>query len=206
MKYSPRFRLFPTAEQREQLDWTRDIVRQTYNHGLYRFNQLPESAGTVKQRVRQIRDELPDLKESWTDLTQVYSKVLQTVIERIATNIENLGKLKAKGYDVGSLNWKRPRDFRSFTYNQSGFELDKKSGPNGRGLLSLSKLGDIRIRLHRDLPADTDIKEVTIKKEPTGAWYASLTVDVAEPEKPAVDTLSPDDCVGIDLGIGKLHL
>jgi putative transposase len=128
MKYSPRFRLFPTTEQREQLDWTRDIVRQTYNHGLYRFNQLPESAGTVKQRVRQIRDELPKLKESWTDLTNVYSKVLQTAIERIATNIANLGKLKAKGYDVGSLNWKRPQDFRSFTYNQSGFELDKKSG------------------------------------------------------------------------------
>lgn len=62
MKYSPRFRLFPTSEQHEQLDWTRDTVRQIYNHGLYRFNQLPDSAGTVKQRVRQIRDELPELK------------------------------------------------------------------------------------------------------------------------------------------------
>lgn len=121
MEYSPRFRLLPTEEQRETMDWTRNTVRQVYNHGLYRFNQLDESNGTVKQRVTQIRDELPELKQDWTDLQDVYSKVLQTHIERIARNISNLGKLKKKGYNVGSLNWKKPREFRSFTYNQSGF-------------------------------------------------------------------------------------
>ena len=109
MKYGLRYPLFPeTDSQEESLDWTRDIVRQTYNHGLYRFDQIPESEGTVKQRVTKIRDELPELKTWWTDLKQVYLKVLQTAIERIATNVTNLGKLKAKGYDVGSLNWKKP--------------------------------------------------------------------------------------------------
>lgn len=108
MKFSPRCRLFPTPEQREQLDWTCDTIRQVYNHCLYRLNQLPEAAGTVNQRVRQIRDELPELKTWWTALTDVYSKVLQTAIERIGTNIDNLGKLKAKGYIIGTLNWKRP--------------------------------------------------------------------------------------------------
>jgi hypothetical protein len=58
----------------------------------------------VKQRVTKIRDELPELKQWWTDLQGVYSKVLQTHVERIARNIENLGKLKAKGYKIGSLN------------------------------------------------------------------------------------------------------
>ncbi|MGM0604943.1 MAG: RNA-guided endonuclease InsQ/TnpB family protein, partial [Halobacteriota archaeon] len=201
MEYSPRFRLVPTTEQRETLDWTRNTVRQVYNHGLYRFKQLPESEGTVKQRVRQIRDELPELKTWWTDLQDVYSKVLQTHIERIARNIINLGKLKTKGYNVGSLNWKKPREFRSFTYNQSGFKLDQKSGPNGRGFLYLSKIGWIPIRLHRDILEDAEIKEVTVKKEPTGAWYASFCIDVEQPEKPPVESLTTDDCVGIDLGV-----
>lgn len=203
--YSPRFRLLPTTEQREALDWTRNVVRQTYNHGLREFNQIPEDAGTLRQRVWSVRDQLPAMKDWWPDLKQVYSTVLQKAIERIRTNINNLGKLKAKGYDVGSLNWKAPREFRSFTYRQSGFELDKKSGPTGRGLLILKKLKgetrEIPVRLHRDLPDHEQIKEVTLKKEPTGAWYVSFCIDVDEPEKPAVEDITPDDTVGIDLGV-----
>jgi|AntDeeMetagen134_2_1112570.scaffolds.fasta_scaffold07499_1 hypothetical protein len=89
--YSPRFRLFPTEEQ----------------------------------RVWMVRDTLPALKDWWPDLKQVYFTVLQKAIERIRDNIQNLGKLKSKGYNVGSLSWKRPREYRSFMYRQSGFELDK---------------------------------------------------------------------------------
>lgn len=151
MYYNYKSRLKTSEAHCEALDRHRDICRQIYNHGLYRLNQIPETAGTVKQRIRQIRDELPDLKTEWTALTDVYSKVLQTTIERIATNIKRLGTLKENGHKVGQLKWKPPRDFRSFTYNQSGFELDKKGGQT---VLSLSKLGDIPIRLHRDTPTD----------------------------------------------------
>lgn len=159
MEYSPRYRLFPSTEQRANLDWTRNIVRQVYNHALHQFNQIPEDAGTLRQRVWQVRDTLPQLKQQWTDLKQVYSTVLQKAVERIRTNINNLSKLKAKGYDVGSLNWKGPREYRSFTYRQSGFELDKKSGPRGRSILRLKKVHgetlEIPIRLHRNLPEHT---------------------------------------------------
>ncbi|WP_181693488.1 helix-turn-helix domain-containing protein, partial [Natronomonas sp. LN261] len=119
MKYSPRFRLFPTEEQRDAMDWQRDTVRQLYNHALREFNKIPEDAGTLRQRVWSIRDTLPALKDWWPDLNKVYSTVLQKAVERIWDNINNLGKLKANGYDVGSLNWKKPREYRSFTYRQS---------------------------------------------------------------------------------------
>ena len=162
MDYALKYRLFPNSQQREQLDWVRDTVRQLYNHALHRFNRIPESAGTVKQRVQKVRDEIPALKDWWTDLTNVYSTVLQQAVEQIATNIENLGKLKENGFDVGSLNWKAPHEYRSFTYRQRGFELDEKSGPTGRGTLTLKKVDgdtiDVPIRLHRPIPDDTDIK------------------------------------------------
>jgi putative transposase len=123
------------------MDWTRNTVRQAYNHGLYRFDQLDESDGTLEQRVSRIRDEPLELKTWWTESQDVYSKVLHTHVERIARNIENLEKRKKKGYNVGSSNWKNPRESRSFTYNRSGFELDHKNGPDGRRLLYLSKVG-----------------------------------------------------------------
>jgi putative transposase len=199
--YDYRFALAPTDEHRHRLAWTLDVVRQVYNHGLHRFNRIPESAGTVAERVRLIRGELPELKDSWEELTDVYSKVLQTAIERIQTNVENLGKLRAKGYDVGSLNWKGTREFRSFTYNQRGFELDEKSGSAGWGELHLSKIGDVPVRLHRSLPDEGDVKQVTLKRDATGEWFACVSVDHDTPAKPDPAAIDPDDCVGIDLGV-----
>jgi putative transposase len=187
------------------MDWQRNTVRQLYNHALNEFNRISKNAGTLRQRVWMVRDMLPALKDWWPDLNQVYSTVLQKAVERIRDKIQNLRKLKTKGYDVGSLNWKKPRGFRRFTYRQSGFELDKKSGPDGRGLLVLKKLKgktqEIPIRLHRDLPDYDSIKEVTLKKAPTGAWYVSFCIETETPEKPSVEDIDPDDAVGLDLGV-----
>ncbi|QZA89141.1 transposase [Salinarchaeum sp. IM2453] len=201
MHYAYRFQLKPTDQQREVLDYHRDTCRQLYNHALREFDKIPESAGTLNQRVRQVRDQLPALKDWWDKLNDLYATVAQAAVMRIEDSIKALSELKKKGYSVGSLNWKLPREFRSFTYVQSGFEFDKK---NGQTVLSLSKLADIPIECHRDIPDDETIKEVTLKKEPTGEWYASLAVDDKEkPEKPSLDEINTDDMVGIDVGILK---
>ena len=197
MRYAYRFRLDPTPEQRELLDHHRDTCRQLYNHALNEFEKIPESAGTLTQRVRQVRDQLTDLKGWWDDLNDLYSTVAQAAVMRIEDSIKALSQLKQSGYNVGSLNWKAPEDFRSFTYIQSGFEFDSKNGQTG---LSLSKLADVPLIKHHTIPDTETIKQVTIKKEPTGDWFASFVVDGKEtPEKPT----DPDRCVGIDVGILK---
>ncbi len=197
MRYAYRFRLDPTPEQRELLDHHRDTCRQLYNHALNEFEKIPESAGTLNQRVRQVRDQLTDLKGWWDDLNDLYSTVAQAAVMRIEDSIKALSQLKQNGYNVGSLNWKAPEDFRSFTYIQSGFEFDSKNGQTG---LSLSKLADVPLIKHHTIPDTETIKQVTIKKEPTGDWFASFVVDGKEtPEKPT----DPDRCVGIDVGILK---
>jgi len=202
MNYNYRYRLKPTERQRETLDYHRDTCRQLYNHALSRFNQIPEDEGTAEKRVRKIREGLPDLKDWWNALTDVYSKVFQPTVMRVAKNVKALGKLKEQGYKVGELRWKSPREFRSFTYNQSGFELDKKSGQT---VLSLSKLADIPITLHRPLPDDATIKEVTLKKEKTGEWFAifGIEMDTEPPAKASLDEIDADEMVGIDVEILK---
>ncbi len=66
-------------------------------------------------------------------------------------------------------------------------------------VLSLSKLADLPIRLHRAIPDNAELKQVTLKKEPTGVWFATFGVeaDREPPKKP--DELT--DVVGIDVGI-----
>jgi putative transposase len=197
MHYAYRYRLHPTKSQQETLEYYRDTCRQLYNHALNEFNKIPESAGSLKQRVRQIRDQLPSLKDWWTDLNDLYATVSQAAVMRIEDSVNALSGLKQNGHNVGSLNWKAPSEFRSFTYVQSGFEFDKK---NGKTVLSLSKLADIPITVHREIPNDVTVKEVSIKKEQTDEWYASFAVEgKEEPAKP--DNLNR--CVGIDVGILK---
>ena len=197
MYYAYKYRLKPSNAHREELGRHRDICRQLYNHTLYRLNEYQDEHGKLPSMTT-LRSEILDLKKWWDGLSDVYSKVLQTVVERLFDNLKGLSALKQNGYDVGQLKWKPPREFRSFTYSQSGFKLDKKGGQT---VLSLSKLADIPIRLHRAIPDDAELKQVTLKKEPTGEWFATFGVqmDHEPPEPPE----NPEKCVGIDVGICK---
>ena len=129
---------------------------------------------------------------------KLHSKVLQKVVQRLYDNLSTLSGRKENGHHVGTLNWKAPGEYRSFTYSQSGFKLKNTSG---RTRLWLSKLGDIPLTFHRDLPDDAEIKTVTVKQELTGKWYAILGVETPDdpPEKPE----NPEQWVGIDVGILK---
>ena len=187
-----RFRLNPTPAQAEQLAWTLDTCRQAYNHFLHRLNHVEGTSSYSEQ------ERLPKLKQWWTDLKDVHSKVLQKVVQRLYDNLSTLKGLKENGYRVGQLRWKGTGYYHSFTYSQSGFKLDKKSD---RDELYLSKIGSVPVVVHRDLPTGTTVKSVTIKREPTEKWYAVLSVETPDelPEKPD----DPKQMVGIDVGILK---
>ena len=192
MRYNYRYRLNPSDTHRETLDYHRDLYRQVYNHFLHRLNR--EDGTTKYGEINQ----LPSIKKWWDDLSELYSRTLQNVVERLYTNLSRLKDAKDAGRKVGLLKWKAPADYRSFTYRQSGFEL-KNTG--GQPVLRLSKIGEIPVRLHRDIPNGAKLKQVTVKKEPTGEWFAVFGIETPDdpPEKP----YELSDVVGIDVGILK---
>jgi len=192
MNYNYRYRLNPSDALAKRLAWTVDTCRQVYNHFLHRLNRVDDTSAYSEQK------RLPELKDWWTDLKQVHSKVLQKVVQRLYDNLSTLRGRKDNGYRVGTLNWKGPGEYRSFTYSQSGFELKDTSG---RTRLRLSKLGTIPLTFHRDLPDEATIKTVTVKQEPTGNWYAVLGVETPDDRPEKSDELT--DVVGLDVGILK---
>ncbi|WP_394740119.1 RNA-guided endonuclease InsQ/TnpB family protein [Natronococcus roseus] len=192
MRYNYRYRLNPTNEIHERLAWTVDTCRQVYNHFLHRLNREDGTSAYSEQSV------LPNLKDWWTDLKQVHSKVLQKVVQRLYDNLSTLKGRKDNGYRVGELKWKAPQEYRSIKYSQTGFELNNTSG---RTVLSLSKIGDIPMIYHRDVPDEATIKEVVVKQEPTGEWFAVLGIETEDDAPPKPKKL--EDCVGIDVGILK---
>ncbi|PHQ43987.1 transposase [Halorubrum sp. C191] len=199
MEYSHRYSVYPTRQVAAELDRHIDIHRQAYNYTLYEYENVDadDIVSAYKHHSR-----LPDWKDEFPVFSDVHSKALQRTVTRFYQNLTGLFEQKQNGRKVGKLNWKSPREFQSMTYSQSGFELKNTSGR--RATLWLSKIGDIKIRYHREIPDEAAIKEVTVKKETTGDWFVSFGLETDEadlPEKPDVDSLDTDNSVGVDLGI-----
>ena len=199
MEYSHRYPAYPTQEVAAELERHIDIHRQAYNYTRYEYqNKNADDIGSAYKH----HSRLPDWKQAFPVFSKVNAKALQRTVTRFYQNLSNLRKKKEKGYNIGMLKWKSPTEYRSMTYSQHGFELKNTSGR--RATLWLSKIGDIKLRYHRETPDRADIKEVTIKKETTGEWFVSFgleTDDADLPEKPDVDSLNVSNSVGIDLGI-----
>ena len=202
MEYDYRYRAYPdhnnlVSKAERQLD----IHRQAYNHTRHEYNHNQSNIGSVYSHQKR----LPDWKNEFPVFAEVHSKALQKTVGRFYKNLSRLKEKKEKGYKVGELKWKSPREYQSITYSQSGFELKNTSGQNtNTATLWFCKIGDIPIRYHRPIPDHATIKEVTLKKEKTGEWYVCITVEVEDenlPDKTPAEDLEADDCVGIDLGI-----
>jgi putative transposase len=190
MQLTYRFRLYPSRAQEEKLLATLDSCRWLYNNFLERLNR--KENGKTPGRYR-LQATLPELKQSHPELKQVHSKVLQMVLHQLYSNLRAITELKRNGRKVGRLRFKGKGRFKSFTYNQSGFKIVE--GKNKRKELWLSKIGAIPIVLHRNL--DGEAKQVHIKRERSGKWFACFSVEVEE--APKVRGISRP--VGIDIGI-----
>jgi len=202
MWYDYRFRAYPdrtgvAAEVERHID----VHRQAYNHTCYEYQTLDTDEDKIGSAY-QHQKRLTEWKDEWSVFSEVHSKALQKTVERFYDNLSNLSEKKQNGHNVGRLKWKSPREYQSMTYSQSGFELKNTSGRTAT--LWLSKIGDIHIRYHHPIPDNATIKEVTLKKETTGEWYVTFDLEVEDatlPEKPDVDDVDVEDCVGLDLGI-----
>jgi putative transposase len=113
--------------------------------------------------------------------------VLQNISKRIRDAYHGYYARRKAGLKAGKPRFKSGRGYKSMTYPQSGFKVEGDT-------LNLSKIGSIRIRLHR--PLGGDVKTLTVKRMPSERWYAVFCCEVeAQPrEKPHRD-------VGIDLGL-----
>ena len=188
---SYKFRLYPSKKEETKLMETLDLCRQTYN---FLLQELNEQKVIDKSQIQGI---IPDLKICEPKFNKLYSKTMQYECYRLFSNLRSLSKSKEKRNKVGSLRFKGKNWFKTFTYNQSGFKLIE-TGKRFQ-TLKLSKIGEIKIRAHRNIKGK--IKQVTIKKEQSGKWFATITTE--EPNK-LENKLNLNKAVGIDLGLTNI--
>ena len=182
-----RFRLYPSKATEQKLQRTLDLCRFTYN------NLLDEFSSWDSISRYELQSRIVDLQICYPELKEVYSKTLQYENYRLFSNLQALGETKKKGRKVGRLRFKGKGWFKTIHYNQSGYKMIM-TGKRCQ-TLKLSKVGEIPIRCHRQFSGN--IKQVVVKREPSGKWFASLITD----EQKQVTKKPIKNVVGIDLGL-----
>ncbi len=185
-----KYRLYPTKQQEQKLTWTLDRTRELYNAALQERREMYKYTGKGTTYNAQA-NQLPEIKETREEYKEIHSQVLQDVLRRVDKAMKAFFRRVKNGETPGYPRYQSASRYDSFTYPQTGFSLTHDNR------LCLSKIGTIKVKLHRDIQGT--IKTCTIKREGEH-WYVCLACEVeACPRLPYTD-----EVIGIDLGVSKL--
>ena len=180
-------RLFPTSAQRTSLEKVLEICRWVYNDTLAIRKESYEQTGKSIS-LYDTNKLLTVWKAAKPVLAQVHSQVLQNVQARVELAYQAFfRRVKAGEKEPGFPRFRGKGRYDRFTFKQFGFKLEGDR-------LTLSKIGEVRVKLHRPLCAT--IKTLTIQRDAVGNWYACFSCE-CEPSP-----LEPSHkVVGVDLGL-----
>jgi putative transposase len=181
------YRIYPTKKQETRLNETLYECRWLYNHLLEMRKKAYEHEGTSLSCYGQ-QATYPMLKQERPSLNTVHSQVLQNVAVRIDLAFKAFFRRCKAGEKPGFPRFRGADRYDSFTFPQSGFQIDEQ------GKLSASGIGHLKMVLHR--PLRGKLKTLTLRRSATSKWYASFSVECDPQRLPACS-----EPVGIDVGL-----
>ena len=180
-----KVRLYPTPEQEVLLAQHFGCARWWWNFGLNKSIETYRETGKGLGRSA-LNALLPVLKKDketeW--LGECYSQVLQAVTLNLTTAYKNFFEGRAR-----FPRFKSKQGKQSIQYPQNVKVI------NGAVKLP-GKVGTVKAKIHRQI--EGTIKTVTVSKEPSGKYYASILTEM-EGENPSPST--EGRLIGIDLGL-----
>ncbi|MFF7261872.1 RNA-guided endonuclease InsQ/TnpB family protein [Streptomyces sp. NPDC101112] len=193
------FRLYPDAGQRTALARAFGCARVVFNDAV-RAREDARQAGqpfpTAGQLSRELITEAKRTKErSW--LGEVSAVVLQQALRDAEAAYRNFfASLKGtrKGPKLGAPRFKSRKDVRQSVR----FTANARWSITGNGRLSLPKIGAVKVKWSRMLPATPT--SVTVVMDAAGRYFASFVIET-DPAADATRMPATDQSIGIDLGL-----
>ena len=189
MNRAMRFRIEPNKTQRELFEKTFGSCRFLYNRMLSDRLTAEKIGEHVKLTPAEYKKEFPWLKE-------VDSLALCNAQLDLEDAFRNYRKRKGAGH---------PR-YKSKHHSRRSYTTNVVNGNirlEGRKI-RLPKIGMVRIRVHREIPEGWFLKSVTVSKEPSGKYFASLLYEIPESESQAEVTEGEKRYLGIDYAMDGL--
>ncbi len=176
-----KYRICPSRKQEANLQLSLLESGELWNSLLEYVKEYHKTTGKFPSRYALI-------KLTKGKSTKLYSQTAQNTADRLYKAIKRTFVLRRRGLKAGFPRFRPPERIKSIAYPQFGFRLEDK--------LALSKIGRIQIRKHREI--NGKIKTLSIKRMPSGKWYALFAVET----KVTAPTIQcPKTSVGMDLGI-----
>jgi putative transposase len=188
MRRTFKYRIFPSKPQERSLALSLETCRRVYNNFLWDRKNVHETTGESLSYFEQKR-QLPLIKANDPLIPMVHSQVLQDVCKRVDLAFQAFFRRVKAGEDPGYPRFKGQGQYDSLTYSQFGNGVRIENGK-----LWLSKIGSVKIKLHR--PLDGECKTVVIRRTVRGKWFASFSCEVDFEPLP-----ESDESVGIDVGL-----
>jgi len=200
MQHTLRFRAYLSDDVASEAWHHIDILRQIRNHAVRNYYQADTDNRPSDYDQHK---KFTDWKDRWPIFSDPSAHAAQQALSQIHNDLETLKERRNEGYSVGRLKWQGAGEFRSVSSNQPRrWNVDDNTDDDLFVRLRLEKIGWFTIRAARPVPSGDEIDEVILKQEKTGNWYVSLVTETAAtPEKPPLDEITPEDCIGVDLGI-----
>ena len=151
---------------------------------------------------RLLKKEYPQIKE------KLWKEADSLALANVQRNLEGAFRKFFREPKVGFPNYKSKKHSRkSYTTNMvnGNICLQEKS-------LKLPKMTPIKIKLHRSIPEGWKLKSVTVSREPTGKYFASLLFDC---ENQTAEKRQAEKFLGMDFAMhaslsgsryGRIHL
>ena len=188
-----KFRIYPNQDQQVLLAKTFGSVRLVYNHYLNMKTKTYEESGKSLSYTKCAAD-LVDLKKEKPFLKEVDSIALQQALRHLDTAFQNFFRDKSKGYPKFKSKKNHHYSYSTVCVNNN-IKLENS-------VLTLPKIGKIRIKQHRSIPEGYTLKSTTISRTPTGKYFASILFEYEVSIQPAELV----NIIGLDFSMHNLFV
>lgn len=184
-----KYRLYTTKKQSKSLELQLDEHRWLYNHALAERKETYEKAGENINYTAQAIS-LPKLRLEKPMLALCNYSSLQQTLKRLDKSFKAFFRRVKAAQKAGYPRFKPSHRFNTISFATIGDGCQIKDNR-----LYLQHIGHIKIKWHRPLPLDGEIKTLSISRR-NDKWYVSFIVG-CEP-KPLPKTGKE---IGIDVGL-----
>jgi len=177
-------RIYPNPEQEEMLVKTFGCCRFLYNI------MLEDKIRAYQETKKKLKNTPAQYKKKYPWLTEVDSLALANV----QLHLEAAYRSFFRDPKIGFPKFKsKHRSRKSYTTNVVNGNITIRDGR-----IKLPKLTAIKIKQHREIPAEYKLKSVTVSKTPSGKYYASLLYEYADCENQTESKTEVQNILGMD--------
>lgn len=163
MNKAYKFRMYPNSEQKLLFEKTFGCVRFIYN------KMLADKIEFYKETKQKLNNTPAQYKNEFEWLKEVDSLALANAQMNLQTAYNNFFRNPKSGF---------PK-FKSKKHNKNTYTTNNQKGTISlsHNKIKLPKVGNVKIKQHREIPPGHEIKSATVSKTDSGKYYVSILTE-----------------------------